>query len=124
MCLGVPVLRSKPVGKGLTMRIHWIACGILCVLAAAARAELHFAKLTVELGEVRGKILAQRFAFVNEGPEKVEITGLHASCGCLKPRLDPLVYEPGNKGELVMEVNPLSQSAGDHTWTVQVSYRL
>jgi hypothetical protein len=107
------------------MRVRWIACGILCALAGAARAELHFANPTVELGEVRGgNLLAQRFAFVNEGPEKVEITGLHASCGCLKPRLDPLVYQPGDKGELVMEVNPLTQSAGDHAWTVQVSYRL
>ena len=98
----------------------------LLVIAGAesAQADVHFAESTIDTGEVHsGDLLARNFTFVNEGPEAVEITGLHASCGCLKPRLDPLTYEPGAKGVLTLEINTLSQSAGDHAWTVNVAYR-
>jgi hypothetical protein len=88
-----------------------------------ARADLHFVQPVVELGDVRGGMLVpRRFAFVNQGPETIEITCLRASCGCLKPRLETRVYKPGDKGELLVEINPLSQSGGNHLWTVQVAY--
>jgi hypothetical protein len=89
-----------------------------------AQADLHFAQSTIDAGDVHsGDLLARKFTFVNEGPDAVEITGLHASCGCLKPHLDPLKYETGAKGELTLEINTLSQSAGDHAWLVNVAYR-
>jgi hypothetical protein len=92
--------------------------------AESAHADVHFAQSTIDAGEVHsGDLLARKFTFVNEGPAAVEITGLHASCGCLKPRLDPLTYEPGAKGVLTLEINTLSQSAGDHAWLVSVAYR-
>jgi hypothetical protein len=100
-----------------------VGFGVFFVISTAVRADLHFAQPTIAVGDIRGGILSQRFAFTNDGPEKMEITGLHASCGCTKPRLDALFYAPGDKGELVMEINTLSQSAGDHAWTVQVTYR-
>jgi hypothetical protein len=91
---------------------------------AAARANLQFAAPQVNLGEVRtGKPLAHRFAFVNQGPEQVEITGLQPSCGCVTPRLPQRVYRPGEGGALRLEVHTLSQPPGPHRWTVQVNYR-
>jgi hypothetical protein len=104
---------------------RWVlAIGLLPALPIATRAELRLAETTISLGEVRGGMpIARRITFTNDGPEKIEITGLHASCGCTKPRLEKLTYAPGDKGELLLEINTLSQSAGDHVWTVQVTYR-
>jgi hypothetical protein len=99
-----------------------LAIGLSLDSLTFARADLHFTQTTIAVGDIRGGLLTRRFAFRNDGPEKVEITGLHASCGCTKPRLDPLVYAAGEKGELIMQINTLSQSAGDHAWTIQVTY--
>jgi hypothetical protein len=113
-------------GGGNDMRTTWwvvLSIGLTSATSAVARADLHFAQTTVAVGDIRGGILSRRFAFTNDGPEKIEITGLHASCGCTKPRLEPFTYAPGAKGELEMEINTLSQSAGDHAWSVQVIYR-
>jgi hypothetical protein len=94
------------------------------IQTSQARADLHFAKTEIDAGEVRGGMPApQRFAFVNDGAGTVEITGLHVSCGCLKPMLEPRVYKPGQKGELILHINPLVQSAGKHAWTAQIAYR-
>jgi hypothetical protein len=94
-----------------------------------ARADLHFPHSQVQAGEVRsGASLAQRFAFVNRGPDAVTITGLKASCGCLTPRLGPdnvalpRVYRPAEEGEVLLDVNTLSQAAGLQSWRVTVCY--
>jgi hypothetical protein len=100
-----------------------LVIGLSLAPSTTTRADLHFTQTTVKAGDVRSGILTRRFAFRNDGPEKIEITGLHPSCGCTKPRLETLTYAPGDKGELVMEINTLSQSAGDHAWTIQVTYR-
>jgi hypothetical protein len=100
-------------------------CAALIALAAPpARADLSFPNPTADAGEVRsGAPLRQRFAFVNQGPGTVEITDLHASCGCVKPALDKRDYAPGESGEVTLEVLTLSQPAGEHTWRIQVAYR-
>jgi hypothetical protein len=60
---------------------------------------------------------------VNTGPESVRITDLQASCGCLTPRVIDREYAPGQKGELLLEINTLTHNPGPHTWTLQVLYR-
>jgi hypothetical protein len=108
------------------MHCHFLAFVTFLLTSASqsVRADLHFTKPEIDAGEVHsGDLLARKFTFVNEGPAAIEIVGLHASCGCLKPRLDPLKYAPGAKGELTLEINTLSQSAGDHAWLVNVAYR-
>jgi hypothetical protein len=115
--------------EGHAMRRLNVLCALFALLfdvagANVGRADVHFAQATIDAGEVHsGDVLVRKFTFVNEGPGAVEITGLHASCGCLKPRLDPLTYEAGAKGALTLEINTLSQSAGDHAWLVNVAYR-
>jgi hypothetical protein len=94
-----------------------------------AHAELHFPQSLAQAGEVRsGTPLAQRFSFVNRGPDAVTITELKASCGCLTPRLGPgtvalpHTYRPADSGEVLLEVNTLSQAAGPQSWRVTVCY--
>jgi len=100
-----------------------LVVGLSLAPYTTARADLNFTQTTIKAGDIRSGILTRRFDFCNDGPEKIEIIGLHPSCGCTKPRLEKLTYAPGDKGELAMEVNTLSQSAGDHAWTIQVTYR-
>ena len=102
----------------------FVSVALLTLSAANARADLSFPNPTVDVGEIRsGAPLKQRFAFVNQGPGAVEITDLHASCGCVKPALEKRTYAAGESGELTLEVRTLSQPAGEHTWRLQVAYR-
>jgi hypothetical protein len=85
---------------------------------------LHVAEPAIDAGEVRvGPVLVRRFTFDNAGPEPLTVTELKASCGCLTPALPQRTYRPGERGELALEVNTLSQPAGPNRWTVQVGYR-
>ena len=94
------------------------------LISSSARADLRFLQLVADAGEIKaGTPLAHRFAFVNDGPDAVEITGLHASCGCVTPCLDRRSYPPGEHGSLLLEVNTLSQPAGNHQWKVEVGAR-
>jgi Protein of unknown function (DUF1573) len=100
------------------------AVALSALSATSARADLAFAKPTIDAGDVRsGTPLKRPFAFVNAGPDTVEITDLHTSCGCLKPTLAQRVYRPGERGEVVLDVHTLSQPAGEHTWRMRVVYR-
>lgn len=102
-------------------------CSTMVMILSAgsmARADLRFVEPVADAGEVKtGISLKHRFDFVNQGKETVEITGVHASCGCLTPKLEQRRYRAGEKGTLVLEVNTLTQSAGFHNWRAQVAYR-
>jgi hypothetical protein len=92
--------------------------------AGPARAELRFAAVRVDLGEVRsGAKLGHAFMFVNAGPGPVEIVEARPSCGCLRPRLERTRYQPGERGSIPLEVNARGESAGPHTWRLQLLYR-
>jgi hypothetical protein len=100
---------------------------LLLVLASSlARADLHFEQPTADVGEVRAGAplaLVQRFTFVNDGQEAAEITGLRASCGCLKPSVDKNTIRPGERGTVTLTVATLDAMAGPHNWPVFVNYR-
>jgi hypothetical protein len=104
-------------------------CGTLLVVltvpARSARADgLECAEPVFRAGDVRSGVpLAHRFAFVNRGPDAVEITDVRPSCGCLTPRLGQRRYGPGEGGTLLLEVNTLTQPPGPHTWRAVVHYR-
>jgi hypothetical protein len=111
-------------------RLSWSAGTVILLVflrAGIARAELRFAQAVASAGEVRaGAPLVHRFAFVNDGPGPVVLSELRTSCGCLVPRLEPAVgplprtLAPGEHGAVVLEMNTLGQSAGEHTWHVTV----
>lgn len=94
------------------------------LLVGPVRAELRFAQTAVDLGGARaGHLLTHQFPFVNDGPGAIEITETRATCGCLKPRVSKQVFQPGESGEMVLEVNTLSQPAGPNTWRAFIRYR-
>src|SRR5262249_18026760 len=89
-----------------------------------ARADIVFDEPHANAGMVKtGNVLSHQFHFINQGPETVEVTEARASCGCLSPRLEKRVFQPGDEGILQLEVNTLSQSAGLHNWHVYVTFR-
>src|SRR5262245_61076987 len=98
---------------------------LLTALAIAAPpGPLQVAMPVIDAGDVRvGPPLVRRFAFVNAGAEPLTVTDLQASCGCLTPSLPQRTFRPGERGELALEVNTLSQPAGPNRWAVQVGYR-
>ncbi len=105
-------------------RFVLVTAALVVLSAAPARADLAFAQPEADAGEVRsGLPLTHRFAFVNDGSEVVEITGLRASCGCAKSKLEKRTYAPGEKGELSLDVRTLGQAAGARAWRLDVLYK-
>jgi Protein of unknown function (DUF1573) len=98
---------------------------LFAALALATPPELlQFEAPSLDAGEVKaGPVIVRRFAFVNAGAAPLTVTDLRASCGCATPTMAKRTYQPGERGELALEVNPLSQPAGPHRWTLAVGYR-
>ncbi len=76
--------------------------------------------------EVRtGPPLTQTFELTNTDPvAAVTITGVETTCGCLKPKVSREVLRPGEKTELTLTVNTLTQPAGHNVWRMTVRYRV
>jgi hypothetical protein len=98
---------------------------LFAVLALAAPPEpLRVDTPSIDAGEVKaGPVLTRRFAFVNAGAEPLTVTDLKAGCGCATPTLAKRTYQPGERGELTLAVNTLSQAAGPQRWAVTVGYQ-
>jgi hypothetical protein len=94
----------------------------LLLAMAAAADPLHVPEPTIDAGEVRvGPPLVRRFAFT--ATEPLTITEVRASCGCMAPTLSKRDYRAGDRGELTVDVNTLSQPIGPHRWAFNVTYR-
>lgn len=76
-------------------------------------------------GAIRtGPQLVQTFELKHDGPaEDVVITNVETGCGCLKPTLSRTVLHPGDRAELTLTVNTLTQPPGANTWRAVVHYR-
>jgi hypothetical protein len=107
------------------MRFAVVCASILvCLAGSTARADLRFAAPRAKVGELRsGAKVAHSFAFVNEGPDAVEILEARPGCGCLTPLPARRVYGPGEEGSIPLEINARGQSAGPHTWRLALRYR-
>ena len=65
----------------------------------ASRPGLVFRQYMVNLGPVEKKRYAYaRFSFTNIGQLTVAVKELIPSCGCLNPRLNKRIFEPGETG--------------------------
>ncbi len=106
-------------------RVPWrLVVGTAVLVSGAARAELHIEPALAQAGTVRrGPPLSRTFTLTNRGAAPVEIIGARAGCGCLTPRIDRRTLAPGESAPVVLEVNTLSQAAGEHTWACQVYYQ-
>lgn len=97
---------------------------MLLIAPNVALAQLRFAQSAADLGELRGGLIYQhRFDFVNDSPNPIEITDVRLGCGCLAPAYDKRIYQPGEKGTLLMHVRTLGQPEGARTWQAHVQYR-
>jgi hypothetical protein len=93
------------------------------VKPGAERPGLVFDQFLVDLGRVPGvKTVGARFWFTNRGKTPVRILKLEPSCGCLSPRLKKRVYQPGERGEIILPVETPNQSPGPHEYRVKVRY--
>jgi hypothetical protein len=95
---------------------------VLALIAAQARADIRFAEPLADAGNVHAGVpLHHPFAFVNEGPQPVDIMSLRASCGCLRPHVDKRTWQAGEKGAVNLDVNTLGLPSGPHTWRLYVT---
>ena len=102
-----------------------IAFSLLPICPVFAFAQLNFPAPSANLGEVRGgPVYQHRFAFANDSPGPIEIADIRLGCGCLQPVLEQRVYQPGEKGMLLMNIRTLGQPDGPRTWQATVQYRL
>ncbi len=63
-----------------------------------------------------------RFAFFNASDRVVKVKKLEPSCGCLSPRLDKKVYEPGEWGFFFLRVRTANEAPGPKRYTCRVLY--
>lgn len=66
--------------------------------------QFNFGKVT------EGKVVDHIFSFVNNGNEKLTIKEVKTSCGCTAALLSKKELDPGEKGELKVELNTANRS--------------
>jgi hypothetical protein len=95
------------------------------LLGATPAGPLTAANPVADRGEFRtGPQLAQVFELRHAGPAgDIVITNVETGCGCLKPTLTRTVLHPGDRAELTLTVNTLTQPPGANTWRAVVHYR-
>lgn len=59
---------------------------------------------------IEGKVVDHVFTFTNEGNKKLTIKDVKTSCGCTAALLSKNELEPGEKGELKVELNTANRS--------------
>jgi hypothetical protein len=108
------------------IRAGWVIFAVAVILVApAARADLRFDVVRVDLGDIRSNVpIVKAFSFANQGPEAVDLVEARPSCGCLKPLLAKMHFGPGERGDITLEVNTLGQPAGPHAWQVTLVYKV
>lgn len=112
-------------GSSLPVYIVLATCVFAGPGVSIVRAELRFTATSQDRGEVRAGVpLKETFAFVNVGTEPIQILEVRSTCGCLAPRIEKKLIAPGEKGEVLVEVNTLSQPAGHHNWATRLRYQV
>lgn len=69
-------------------------------------------------------IVEASYGFHNRGSTPIRVT-MEPSCGCLTPRLEGVrdgVVEPGERGRVVVRMQPANSTPGPHEYTVKVKY--
>jgi uncharacterized protein DUF1573 len=93
------------------------------IAAAPGRPALAFDQYLVDRGEVSpSQEVRAHFEFTNRGRALVRVAQLVPSCGCLQPRLDKNIYQPGESGKFDLHVQTANQKAGFKEYTIAVKY--
>jgi hypothetical protein len=109
----------------MATRRYELVLGVMIAFASTpANGEVRIPRPGENLGEIRaGQRLTHRFEFCNDGPGALEVIDVRTGCGCLAPRVEPRVLQPGTRGVVTVDVNSLGQAAGPHTWKATLQYR-
>ena len=103
-----------------------LSCWIVALSAFAGQAaDLSFTESTASAGSVyTGVPLTHRFEFRNMSPNAVRITDVHTHCGCTTSKLTKLIYQPGERGVLDLDVQTLTQPAGPNSFSAHIEYEV
>ena len=83
------------------MRTHVFVFALSIVICAAARAELKWEEIAVELHPAAGdKEAVGHFKYQNTGSKPVRFKSVHTSCGCTAAQTQKDEVPPGEKGEI------------------------
>ena len=106
-----PTQAAKPI-------LFALAFAVSLLLPRISLAQLQFTDEALAFDAKLGQEeTVARYPFVNVGDETVTISEVKASCGCTVPFLAKKVYEPGERGEIVLtfkhenRMGPQSKSA-------------
>lgn len=102
---------------------------LICLLSAAVASPqmgpLQCAEPVANKGDLKsGPALAHTFELTNRGTGTLTITKVEASCGCLRQSLTSGVLLSGEAAKLTIEVNTLTQPAGQNRWQATVNYKV
>ncbi|MCS6864524.1 MAG: DUF1573 domain-containing protein [Gemmataceae bacterium] len=102
-----------------------VLSGLIVGQPASLPASFHSPQPVAAKGEVKaGPPLVHTFDLVNTTDKTVTITKIEAGCGCFRQSLGHMVLPPGQKTQLLLEVNTLTQPEGPNRWQAVVSYKL
>lgn len=89
------------------------------------RPALVFDQYLVDLGKAHptSKVQAS-FVFCNRGRQAVTLTEIRPSCGCLQPLISrkSKVFEPGDLGRIVLEMQPANEAPGKREYFADIRY--
>lgn len=77
----------------------------------------------IDLGDVKaGQVFSHQIKVTNSSSSAITVQELKASCGCIRPVLEPTTLAPGATGLLKLDINTLSSNPGPTTYGVKLRY--
>lgn len=100
-----------------------LAVGLLLTVQLCARAQLSFEPPMIDLGDVKaGQVFTHQVKVTNTSSSAITVHELKASCGCVRPVLEPMTLAAGGTGLLKLDINTLSSNPGPTTYGVKLRY--
>lgn len=84
---------------------------------------LQFETTTIDFGEVSSHEMHERsVSFVNATDQVVRVAEVKSGCNCSYPELDKDLYQPGEKGTMIVLLNPMLAQKHFHV-SLSVAYQ-
>lgn len=100
-----------------------VALGFFLIAHQVAQAQLSFDPPSIDLGDVKtGQIFSHQIKVTNTSSASITVQEVKASCGCVRPMLEPSTLTPGATGILKLDINTLSSNAGPSTYGIKLRY--
>lgn len=100
-----------------------LAIGLVLLLQTGVFAQFSFEPSMIDLGDVKaGQVFSHQIKVTNTSSSAITVQELKASCGCIRPVLEPMALAPGGTGLLKLEINTLSSNPGPTTYGVKLRY--